>query len=109
MPRILKDITITEVSSVDRGAGRGVKVLLMKRDDPTDPNPEKTMPTSKEIQDLIAKAVSDAVTVAVKSATDPLTAVIAKQGSELAFLKMSDDEQAHCAKMGHDDKKAFMA
>lgn len=33
MPRVLKDITISEVSSVDRGAGRGVKVMLMKRED----------------------------------------------------------------------------
>lgn len=33
MPRLLKDLKITEVSSVDRGAGRGVKVVLMKRDD----------------------------------------------------------------------------
>ena len=33
MPRVLKDITINEVSSVDRGAGRGVRVMLMKRDD----------------------------------------------------------------------------
>lgn len=33
MPRILEKLTIREVSSVDRGAGDGVKVLLMKRDD----------------------------------------------------------------------------
>lgn len=37
MSRVLKDITISEVSSVDRGAGRGVKVLLMKRDDGAEP------------------------------------------------------------------------
>lgn len=37
MPRVLKDITIHEVSSVDRGAGRGVKILLMKRDDGVEP------------------------------------------------------------------------
>lgn len=33
MPRRLKNLVIKEVSSVDRGAGQGVKVLLMKRDD----------------------------------------------------------------------------
>jgi hypothetical protein len=32
MPRVLKDLHITEVSSVDRGAGEGVKVMLIKRD-----------------------------------------------------------------------------
>lgn len=31
-PHILKDLTIGEVSSVDRGAGEGVRVVLMKRD-----------------------------------------------------------------------------
>jgi hypothetical protein len=33
MPRILTKLKITEVSAVDRGAGEGVRVLLMKRDD----------------------------------------------------------------------------
>ena len=36
MPRLLKDLQINDVSSVDRGAGVGVKVLLMKRDDSPD-------------------------------------------------------------------------
>lgn len=35
-PRRLKNLVIEEVSSVDRGAGEGVKVLLMKRDDQED-------------------------------------------------------------------------
>jgi hypothetical protein len=32
LPKLLKDLQINDVSSVDRGAGRGVKVMLMKRD-----------------------------------------------------------------------------
>lgn len=32
MPRILEKLRIREVSAVDRGAGEGVKVMLMKRD-----------------------------------------------------------------------------
>ena len=32
MPRLLKDLQINDVSSVDVGAGRGVRVMLMKRD-----------------------------------------------------------------------------
>ncbi len=32
MPRILRNLKINEVSGVDRGAGRGVKIMLMKRD-----------------------------------------------------------------------------
>src|SRR4051812_39902538 len=31
MPKILRRLRIDEVSSVDRGAGEGVKILLMKR------------------------------------------------------------------------------
>lgn len=31
MPRVLRNLKINEVSSVDRGAGEGVKVILMKR------------------------------------------------------------------------------
>ena len=31
MPTLLKDLRIDEVSSVDRGAGEGVKIMLMKR------------------------------------------------------------------------------
>lgn len=31
MPRLLKDLQIDDVSSVDRGAGEGVRVMLMKR------------------------------------------------------------------------------
>lgn len=34
MPRILRNLKINEVSSVDRGAGEGVKVMLMKRAKP---------------------------------------------------------------------------
>jgi len=33
MARRLRDLTITEVSGVDRGAGQGVQILLMKRDE----------------------------------------------------------------------------
>ena len=33
-PKILRDLVITEVSSVDRGAGEGTKIELYKRDDP---------------------------------------------------------------------------
>jgi len=33
MPRILTKLRIDEVSSVDHGAGEGVKIMLMKRDD----------------------------------------------------------------------------
>ncbi len=33
MPRVLRNLKINEVSGVDKGAGRGVKIMLMKRAD----------------------------------------------------------------------------
>jgi len=30
MPRVLRNLTITEISGVDRGAGEGVKIVLRK-------------------------------------------------------------------------------
>jgi hypothetical protein len=33
LPKILTNIRIDEVSAVDKGAGEGVKIMLMKRDD----------------------------------------------------------------------------
>jgi hypothetical protein len=36
MPRILRNLQIREISGVDKGAGRGVKILLMKRFFPDD-------------------------------------------------------------------------
>ena len=35
MARILRNLQIREISSVDKGAGEGVKVVLMKRHDPS--------------------------------------------------------------------------
>jgi hypothetical protein len=45
MPKILTRLRIDEVSAVDRGAGEGVKIVLMKRDD-----------TGRSFNDFMAKA-----------------------------------------------------
>jgi hypothetical protein len=39
MPKLLTNLRIDEISSVDRGAGEGVKIMLMKRDDETSRRP----------------------------------------------------------------------
>jgi hypothetical protein len=49
-PRILRNLKINEVSGVDRGAGKGVKVVLMKRDDSED-----------QLIEAIAGAVAEAI------------------------------------------------
>lgn len=46
MPSILRNLKILEVSSVDRGAGEGVKVVLMKRDDVAKHTESKTADAS---------------------------------------------------------------
>lgn len=104
MPRVLKDIKISEVSSVDRGAGRGVKVLLMKRDDASQ---ETDMPLDAAIQ----KAIDDAVTAATKTIGEALTKAqgdLVKANDELTLLKMTDAQKAYMAGCGTEDaKKAF--
>lgn len=100
MPRILKDLTITEVSSVDRGAGEGVKVLLMKRLTETgaiDMDP-------KELAALIAKSVNEAVgtaTATIQKSLDEATATI-------TILKMSPAHKAFYDDLKDEGaKKAF--
>ena len=48
MPRLLKELSISEVSSVDRGAGHGVRIMLMKRDNPG----ETTMDVIQKAQQM---------------------------------------------------------
>lgn len=114
MPRVLKDIKISEVSGVDRGAGEGVRVVLMKRQTEGDVDM-----TPAEI----AKMVSDGVAAALptvlpglieKSVADIKKAgdeALAKANAEIAVLKMSGDEKAYCEKKGMDADamKAFAA
>jgi hypothetical protein len=49
MLRLLKDLQINDVSSVDRGAGVGVRVLLMKRDET---NQEATVDVLQKAQQM---------------------------------------------------------
>lgn len=107
MPRVLKDLTITEVSSVDIGAGRGVKVLLMKRDGA---NPGDTQMTKEELDAAIAKAAADAAKTATADATKLFTAELAKRDDQIAVLKMSPAHKAFYDGLKDDDaKKAFSA
>src|SRR5262249_53500946 len=66
MPKILTRLRIDEVSAVDKGAGEGVKVLLMKRADGAQPkNEDRVMSTFLDFfkrknpaSEVLAKAVS---------------------------------------------------
>jgi hypothetical protein len=107
MPRILKDLKITEVSSVDRGAGRGVKVLLMKRDTPSTANPGDSEMTDQEIQAAIAKAATDAAATAVAAYADKAGVELAKANREIVLLKMSATHKAFYDQCDEPTKKAF--
>jgi hypothetical protein len=50
MSRILRNLKINEVSGVDRGAGRGVKIMLMKRDDGIEIT--RRAPTEQDLQEV---------------------------------------------------------
>lgn len=106
MPRLLKDLTISEVSSVDRGAGRGVKVLLMKRD-ATTATGEVEM-TTAELEAAIAKAATDAAATATAAVTKTFGVELAKRDTEIAVLKMSDTHKAFYDACGDETtKKSF--
>ena len=53
MPNLLKDLQIDEVSSVDRGAGEGVKIMLIKRAD-DEPEPYWKRDFSDDQRDRLA-------------------------------------------------------
>lgn len=58
MARILTKLRVREISAVDRGAGEGVKVLLMKRDDALPPEAEAYLKrefTADQRKDMAAK------------------------------------------------------
>jgi hypothetical protein len=63
VPKRLKNLRIDDVSSVDKGAGHGVKVLLMKRDAPVR---RETMASIESISKALYKGI-DAGTVGYSS------------------------------------------
>lgn len=100
MPKVLKDIRINEVSSVDRGAGEGVKMLLMKRDKGADVADDPK---------VLEKQIADAVAKAVGTATADMQTAIAKLTAENTILKMSPVQKAYFDAADADTKKAFAA
>lgn len=59
MPTVLRNLKILEVSSVDRGAGEGVKIVLMKRDADTADDLKKEIAAKAVAEDLAAKAAAE--------------------------------------------------
>lgn len=110
MPRILRNLKIHEVSSVDKGAGRGVKVMLMKRDEDPVLDVRGIIKTkTKQERDMTPEQIAELVKSAVTTATASFTVELAKRDAEILLMKMSPDEQAHCKGMDDAGKKAFMA
>lgn len=82
MPRQLKNLVISEVSSVDRGAGEGVKILLMKRE-PNDRDDVvidfDVLRSLKKIAPEIAAGIDAAVAKLREEMADPTKAEAAIQ------------------------------
>lgn len=108
MARRLTKLTINEVSSVDRGAGEGVKVMLMKRATET-ANPGDFDMNQQELEALIAKSVADATATAVAAVTKAFDGKIAEQAQQIALLKMSPAHKAYFDSCDEATKKSFEA
>lgn len=106
MPRILSNLTINEVSSVDKGAGEGVRVMLMKRADAKTGDIEMT---EAEMQALVGKAATEAVTKALADANKTFTEELAKRDREITLLKMTDAQKAYMSQCGEATQKSFAA
>lgn len=91
MARTLRNLKIDEVSGVDKGAGRGVRVLLMKRDGDDDEQAQVTAAT-----DALAKSICSIL--ADDKVEDP-AAEIAKSISQFS---------AHLAGLSPDTKENAM-
>lgn len=112
MPRVLKDLKISEVSGVDRGAGEGVRVVLMKRHDDQQQEIEMTeAELAKMIADGVTKALPGLIEKSVADLKKASDDALAAANAEIAVLKMSGDEKAFCDKKGMDDaaRKTFAA
>lgn len=114
MPRLLKDLTINEVSSVDRGAGRGVKVMLMKRDETAAASITKSgtgdvAMTEQELKDLIAKSAKEAAETATAVVSKAFEEKLLKSDREIKVLKMSPAHKAYYDEACTDEatRKAF--
>jgi hypothetical protein len=61
MPKLLTRLRIDEVSAVDRGAGDGVKIVLIKRDDTprSKPHVERHARRLRKFQDIFMKQLDD--------------------------------------------------
>jgi hypothetical protein len=73
MARILTKLRIDEVSAVDTGAGDGVKILLMKRDDTprSKPHLERYQRRLRKFEQIFAKELDDRETSDITGATYP--------------------------------------
>lgn len=96
MPRKLSNLSIREVSSVSRGAGENVKILLMKRDDSS--REIKAPKLAKDFDEQVAKATA-ALNATVKAINESDI-----EDREAAIAKAVSDFNQHVAKLcGEED------
>lgn len=94
--RVLTKLRIDEVSSVDRGAGEGARVLLMKRD-----QGEKAMSRTEQLQSMVKDF--GIVKIAKFIVTEGTNATL----SEAEFTKLVHDYAQADRKQGETPQQAF--
>lgn len=81
MATVLRNLKILEVSSVDRGAGEGVKIVLMKRDADADEDLKKEIAAKAAAEDLAVKAAA-----AASESIDLASIEVSKDDIDLAAI-----------------------
>lgn len=101
MPRSLKNLVIEEVSSVDRGAGRGVKALLFKRDRQ---NADDVIIDFNAIREVAKSGGADALAKSKAQAAEAFNAAV----MSIAKDEKVADKAAEIAK-AYDEYQSFLS
>jgi len=93
MPKILTRLRIDEVSAVDKGAGEGVKVLLMKRADGAQPKNEGRLMSFLDF--FNRKPASDVIAKSVGALAESIGAIVTEVTSEQADALVNYSPMSH--------------
>lgn len=105
MPKKLKKLKITEVSSVDRGANQGAKIEFWKRD-----GQQTNGDNDMELEAIVKKLEElEASNSDLKKSNEQLQALASLTDGEKSFIeKLDEAEKEAFMKMGAEDKKKKM-
>jgi len=108
----LTNLVFDEVSSVDKGAGEGVRVVLAKRDTaaPINSTTENDpMPMTADEKTALEKQIAETVAKSLAPVVEAHKAELAKRDEEIMILKLSPELQEFRKAMSPEEKKKFDA